>query len=254
MHVGEDGQNRFVIAGIGFRSRSDEEDRFACLWRDCPQSRTSNGPASLAGHVQHHIDSHPTTCAWSTCQNTPFTASHLFTHLPTLKMPQIPETITAHPSDASSSIPQQITSRTVAPLPKTFRMGFMGQVTPTHLSPTTNARHPIGVAFLSALVIRNLARALKSELAAVRRDLDDEKAAKKRRLDEQRFGLPIPDKILKEEEEEEAKGEKASQSGMSEEAMMRAKSAFEGVEERIAEVVGVNVVGLGQYLGDAFGW
>lgn len=81
----------------------------------------------------------------------------------------------------------------------------------------------------------------------------DTRAQKKRK---ERFGLPIPDKVLQEEEEEERDAEKEDEvdGKLNWEERDRARAAFEGVEERLGEVVAGNLSGLGQYLGEAWGW
>lgn len=74
---------------------------------------------------------------------------------------------------------------------------------------------------------------------------------------EERFGLPIPDTVLKEEEEEEkAAGGTAGDEelNMTRVERGRARRAFESVEERIVAVIEGNMAGLGQYLGEAFGF
>ena len=80
------------------------------------------------------------------------------------------------------------------------------------------------------------------------------KEEKRRHLQEERFGLPIPDNVLREEEEEEKASGGATEGGLTEIEKGRARAAFESVEKRVVEVVERNMSGIGQYLGDAFGW
>lgn len=76
---------------------------------------------------------------------------------------------------------------------------------------------------------------------------------KRKQLQEERFGLPIPDSVLKEEEEEERLEGDVPEGALSEIERERARAAFEGLEGRVMEVVERNMSGIGQYLGDAFG-
>jgi chromatin structure-remodeling complex subunit RSC9 len=83
------------------------------------------------------------------------------------------------------------------------------------------------------------------------------KAERKRHLQEERFGLPIPDTVLREEEEEENQagstpGEVVG--GISAEELQRARLAFESVEPRILEIIEGNMSGLSQYLGECAGF
>lgn len=118
----------------------------------------------------------------------------------------------------------------------------------------------MGVAFLAALLVRNLAKVLRAEIgsAAPVEDEGEEGGDRKRRKKDEKFGLPIPDIVLKEEEEEEraAKGaeEDVSEGKLNWEERERARMAFEGLEERLGEVLAGNLSGLGQYLGEAWGW
>ena len=80
------------------------------------------------------------------------------------------------------------------------------------------------------------------------------KEEKKRHLEEERFGLPIPASVLKEEEEEDNESGGDKEGGLSNAERERARIAFARVEDRVVEVVERNMSGVGQYLGDAFGW
>ncbi len=107
-------------------------------------------------------------------------------------------------------------------------------------------------------MIRNLARSLRSEtitsLPADHGLSSEAKQEKKRLLQEERFGLPVPDSVLKEEEEEEKENSADREGGLTALEGERARGAFESVEGRVVEVVERNMSGVGQYLGDAFGW
>lgn len=136
----------------------------------------------------------------------------------------------------------------------------MGSVTPTD-----NRRHPIGVAYLTSLLLRNLARTLRADLtSAIPPDAgltQEAKNERKKHLQEERFGLPIPDTVLREEEEEEDATAKQSGSNgvdvigeMNREQRERARLAFDQVEPRVLEVVEGNMSGLSHYLGECFGF
>lgn len=116
----------------------------------------------------------------------------------------------------------------------------------------------MGVAFLAALLIRNLAKTLKGEIATVRPVVVEMDEADKKKLRDQKFGLPIPDIVLQEEEEEEraAQGQEMDmgEERLSDEERERARLAFESCEERLGEILADNLSGLGQYLGEAWGW
>lgn len=150
---------------------------------------------------------------------------------------------------------RKITNRTVPPL-SNVRLAVQGAFTPVDAR-----RQPTGAAFLAALLIRNLARTLRAEISlalpdsfhAQTQEAADEAQARKRHLLEERYGLPIPDSVLKEEEEEQANMQQGQELDMSEEERERAKKSFENVEERIMKVMLENVSGITQYLGDALG-
>ena len=77
---------------------------------------------------------------------------------------------------------------------------------------------------------------------------------KKKHLLEERYGLPIPDSVLKEEEEEERNVEKDDKDLMSAKQIQRAVLAFQQVEDKVLEVMENNMAGLAIYLGTAVGW
>ncbi|WVQ78240.1 hypothetical protein IAT38_000323 [Cryptococcus sp. DSM 104549] len=255
--VDEHGQQKFVIAGMGFRKVSDEQERFTCLWEGCQHPTGPSNPSELLTHIQLAHLHYPTACCWARCSNLTCTTAHILTHLP-LAQPttSVPERVLSHPSVHESSITQPIiTTRPAPPLPSGMKLNFVARFTPI------DARgRPRGVALLAALALRNLARTLRGEiaLAAPQAETTEEKAEKKKHLLEERYGLPIPDSVLKEEEEEEEAAKEYQ--GAKEEGAMgdrereRAKEAFEGVEMKIAEIVGDSIVGLGQFLGGTYGW
>lgn len=147
-----------------------------------------------------------------------------------------------------------ITSRPLPPLSRAYKLHFTGSVTPID-----TRRHPIGVAYLTSLLLRNLARTLRSDLtSATPPDAGltvEAKAERKRHLQAERFGLPIPDNVLREEEEEEkATGGVDVVGGMTRDERERARLAFDAVEERVLEVVEGNMSGLSQYLAECFGF
>ncbi|KAK4688428.1 chromatin structure-remodeling complex subunit RSC9, partial [Tremellales sp. Uapishka_1] len=243
------GEQKFVIAGMGFRKGSDEEDRFTCLWKSCTTPTGATSPSSLLTHIQTaHLTPLPTTCSWAKCTRTPFTLSHLLTHLPLTHRRAVPDTITVHPSLSDSALlGPVITTRPPAPLSSTLKLSRTGLITPL------DARNlPTGVSFLSALLIRNLARTLRVEIAGSVPVDAEQKEEKKKHLDEDRFGLPIPDSVLKEEEEEEQSLK--VEVGMTQDERERAKWGFQGLEADVVEIIENDLAGLGQYLGEAFGW
>ncbi|WWD15672.1 hypothetical protein CI109_100094 [Kwoniella shandongensis] len=252
------GTQKFVIAGMGFRKSSDDEDRFTCLWRGCQLPSGCKNPQQLFSHIQSaHLSSpqQPLTCNWARCNHSPFTISHLLTHLPLEVPPRVPELVISDTSVPESSLAQPlITKRPPPPLPKSIPLYILGKVTAID-----HRRNPTGVPFLAALTIRNLARNLRTEINLAIPDEGREKAEeKKKHLLEERFGLPIPDNVLKEEEEEEANaarnGVDVEQGGLGEKERERAREAFVGMENRLGEVVEKNMSGLGAYLSEAFGW
>lgn len=112
------------------------------------------------------------------------------------------------------------------------------------------------------MLLRNLARCLRAEIAAALpadHDLTDEqKIAKKKHLQDERFGLPIPEGVLREEEEEEKAG--VVDGAMEEEDVMtleereRAQAGFESIKEKVLETISANVSGIGQYLPEVVYW
>jgi chromatin structure-remodeling complex subunit RSC9 len=107
--------------------------------------------------------------------------------------------------------------------------------------------------------LRNIARTLRSDLSTAFPEAgltQEAKAERKRHLQEERFGLPIPDTVLKEEEEEEKEVGSVGEaiSGVSQKELERARFAFESVEERVLEVVEGNMSGLSQFLGECYGF
>ena len=235
----------------------DEWDRYLCRWDGCDALPSSSSPADLLSHIRStHLDPLPAECSWGNCQHAPFTLSHLLTHLPLGLdyQPVIRDVITTHPSitDDLLSSPH-ITSYPPAPLSSQYTLQRKGMSTATDSNQT-----PVGAEFLAALIIRNLAKYLKTEIASSLPLTEQGREERKRHLVEERFGLPIPDKVLREEEEEEEK-ERGGRGGGEEEGLdaaqrERAKRAFQVVEGRIGEVVEMNVSGLGQYLVEAMGW
>ncbi|KIR25560.1 chromatin structure-remodeling complex subunit RSC9 [Cryptococcus deuterogattii LA55] len=255
------GAQKFVIAGVGFRKRSDDDERFTCYWDACPQRHSATNPVQLLEHIRnYHLQPFSAPrCQWGSCDHCLCTYSHLLTHIPLGQPPSsisIPDAISCHIADHSSSVLQRkITNRTVPPL-SNVRLAVQGAFTPVDAR-----RQPTGAAFLAALLIRNLARTLRAEISlalpdsshAQSQEAADEAQARKRHLLEERYGLPIPDSVLKEEEEEQANMQQGQELDMSEEERERAKRSFENVEERIIKVMLENVSGITQYLGDALG-
>jgi chromatin structure-remodeling complex subunit RSC9 len=88
------------------------------------------------------------------------------------------------------------------------------------------------------------------------------KNERKKHLQEERFGLPIPDTVLREEEEEENANAGPNGLGtgdvvigeMNKEQREKARLAFDAVEPRVLEVVEGNMSGLSHYLGECFGF
>ncbi|WVW83464.1 hypothetical protein I302_105485 [Kwoniella bestiolae CBS 10118] len=253
------GGQKFVIAGMGFRRGNDDQERFTCLWQNCPSPHTPTDPASLFSHIQAtHLSTPQITCQWATCTHSPFTTSHLLTHLPNLHPIQVPEVITSHASTPEQSLSQSIiTDRAIPPLAKPFKLHFLGQTTPID----SQKRHPVGTAFLTSLIIRNLSKSLRSELSLIDGDLLKEKREeKKKHLLEERFGLPIPENVLREEEAEEQENLRNTQQDIEEddeytrERLEKARNGFISVQETLQSVVECNISGLGGYLGDSLGW
>ncbi|WVQ98579.1 hypothetical protein IAU59_005707 [Kwoniella sp. CBS 9459] len=252
------GGQKFVIAGMGFRKGSDDEERFLCQWKDCPHRSGSTNAVQLLNHVQSTHLSGPTSpirCSWANCSHTPFTLSHLLTHFPGSQPISVPEIVSSHPSVADWTLSQPVITQRPAPLlPAGYKLKLAGQATTVDMR-----RNPAGASFLAALIIRNLARILRNEINLATVDLEQEQEDKKKHLLEERFGLPIPDNILKEEEEEERATtggavRKDDDGGLSQEERERAVDAFKDHEPRMLEVIEKNVSGLGQYLSEAVGW
>lgn len=242
---------------------ADENQRFSCHWNGCSNANDHSGAVQLLDHVRSVHLPESTSCAWATCHQSPLTLSHLLTHLPLTHSSYIPEQVTIHPSLTLTDNPfGNITRQPPPPLSRHYKLHFTGSMTPTDAR-----RHPIGVAYLTSLLLRNIARTLRSDLTSALPDAGmsaEDKAERKKHLQEERFGLPIPDMVLKEEEEEEAKEKEIEGAGgnelvlglgqMTKEEMERAREAFVGVEERVLEVIEVNMSGLNHYLGECFGF
>lgn len=77
---------------------------------------------------------------------------------------------------------------------------------------------------------------------------------KKKHLVEERYGLPIPESVLREEEEEERNLSKDEEEGLTKEQRERAVEGFRRVEGRVLGVMEDNMVGLGAFLSLAVGW
>ncbi|KAL7424576.1 Chromatin structure-remodeling complex protein rsc9 [Cryptotrichosporon argae] len=243
------GERRFVIDGIGFRHATENEDLYACAWQACTESTGHSSPTALLAHVHAtHLTPSPDACAWGTCTQPRPTLSHLATHIPYAASPA-PSMVTV---DARAPAPfADPLSRPAPYLPKAHRLRFAATLTPTDAK-----RQPAGAPFLAALVVRNLARTLRAEVAAAASVSAEEQASKKKAMREERYGLPIPESVLREEEkeEDEAQGKDREETGMGERERARARDAFDGVEERMLRVMGTNIVGLAQYLADALMW
>jgi chromatin structure-remodeling complex subunit RSC9 len=235
-------------------TRAEDEDRYTCLWHGCTSRGGNTSTAQLLSHIQSTHLGFVQRCHWATCRQSPVTLSHVLTHLPLSHRPPVPDQVSSDSRATEGYLSsKKITQRPIPPLPRSFKLHFTGQVTPADKD-----RNPTGVAFLSALVIRNLARTLRGEIAsALPADhglSKEEKEEKRRHLQEEQFGLPIPDSILKEEEEEEKTAAGEMEGGLSWEEREKAKLAFEAVEDRVVGVIQGNFSGVGQYLGEAFGW
>ncbi|WWC85197.1 uncharacterized protein L201_000056 [Kwoniella dendrophila CBS 6074] len=261
------GGQKFVIAGMGFRKGNDDQDRFACLWRDCPTPFSPTNPTSLLSHIQsNHLRETHLECQWGNCQYRPFTLSHLLTHLPLVDNGNIhiPEVITSDPWTSSHEAEMKlqskiITNRIIPNLAKPFKLNFLGSITPID----SINKHPIGTSFLTSLILRNLSKSLKHELNLINVDLLKEKESeKKKHLLEERFGLPIPDSVLKEEKKEEEESLINLSNGQEEpedvklikEQLENAKNAFINIQDKLQVVAENNISGLAIYLGDALGW
>ena len=233
---------------------TDDDDRFTCHWRGCPGSKQTS-PSTLYAHLTTHFTPDLATCAWGTCAS-PFSSRHVLTHIPPLQKIRIPETITLHPSvpDYLAASPRP-TQRPPAPLPRSVKLAFEGKK--TALDPTSN---PTGPPFLAALILRNLARSLRAEIAIdspedkADPDLAEVKGARKRQLVEERYGLPIPESVLREEEEEERNLSKDEEEGLTREQRERAVEGFRRVEDLVLGVMESNMVGLGRLLSMTVGW
>lgn len=268
------GENKFVIWGLGWRkgaggsyrtlrkssavlTRADENQRFSCHWNECSNAHDHSNAVQLLDHVRSAHLPESTICAWGTCQQAPLTLSHLLTHLPLTNSSYIPEQVTIHPSVTLADDPfANILRQPPPPLSRHYKLHFTGSMTATDAR-----RHPIGVAYLTSLLLRNVARTLRSDLTSALPDAAlsaEDKAERRKHLQQERFGLPIPDTVLKEEEEEEEKlmagGKELIPGQMTKEEMERAREAFETVEERVLEVIEVNMSGLNHYLGECFGF
>jgi chromatin structure-remodeling complex subunit RSC9 len=275
------GQQKFVIAGMGFRRGSgasssicllvaradgvaDDDNAFPCQWQGCLANFSGKSPADLYSHVlgSHiRLEQPPPTCAWASCR-LPFDPTrledHVATHLPTSPPIPVPDTLTVHPS-----VPDHLAlhgsplHHPPAPLPRSVKLSFTGQVTPCD-----SRRQPTGPSFLTALVLRNLSRSLRTEISLAAPVSEDGEAGaggwngaeKKKHLLEERYGLPIPDSVLREEEEEERNAEKDEEDLMSPVQRDRAVLAFQQVEDKVLEVMESNMVGLAAYLSSAVGW
>lgn len=234
---------------------TDKTERFNCIWRECSGPVGATNPAQLLEHVREkHLASMPSSCAWGSCKQSPFTLPHLLTHLPLEDPVQVPKSVAVSAATPGNVLwTPHVTNRKVPPLPLSQSCRYVGQVTPTD-----DHRNPMGVAFLSALILRGLARNLRAELAIAKPDdgelSAEQKKQKKKHLAEERFGLPIPQSVLQEEEEEEKKDMEADMELMSEEDLNRARRAFRDCEDKILEVASNNESGLALYLGESFGW
>lgn len=238
----------------------DENQRFDCHWNDCTNASNHPDAVRLLDHVRSAHLTESTTCAWAACHHSPLTLSHLLTHLPLSNPAYIPDQVTIHPSLSLADNPfGNIIHQPPPPLSRHYKLHFTGSMTPTD-----TRRHPIGVAYLTSLLLRNIARTLRSDLtSALPADVgltQEAKAERKRHLQAERFGLPIPDTVLKEEEEEENANAGDGAVGdivpghMTVQEMERARVAFETVEDRVLEVIEGNMSGLSHYLGECFGF
>ncbi|ODO11425.1 hypothetical protein I350_00205 [Cryptococcus amylolentus CBS 6273] len=251
------GNQKFVIAGVGFRKGSDDSERFGCFWRDCAHREGATNPAQLIEHIQsfHVPPSTYTPCQWGSCTHAPCTLSHFLTHIPLGKpIAQVPDYLSCYAGTSPDWFSRQVVTARLPP-PTISRMSFAGKKTATDAN-----RRPVGTPLLAALTVRNLARTLRTEITlALPEDVptEDEVQAKKKHLLEERYGLPIPESVIKEEEKEQEEanqGAAGKEMNMSDEERERAKAAFESIEEKVERIMEENVGNIGHYLGDAFGW
>ena len=274
---------RSIISKAG-ADRIADADRNGCRWEGCQARGPYPSLQPLIEHVRSHLivspnnPTPPTRCHWKGCSSPNGTLSHMLTHLPLPRLPGqpiAPLTILSNLRGSETWIPTASVTRRSAPrLPPAYKIRFEDSYTPVD----EHSRSPRGAPFLAALLLRNLARSLRNELdAAAERDAilngDDtdmdnaEAAAEKRKLADARYGLPIPDSVLQEQEDAameairvSLRGDGAQAEGggevmgMTDEARARARGAFLVVEDKVGEVVMCNRGGLGAYLGDCWGW
>ena len=235
----------------------DDNQRYRCQWVDCPNPDAHGDAVRLLDHVREvHVIPTANVCEWNACHHVPSTLSHVCTHLPLSISTPVADQVTIHPSSTLSDDPfHNILQRPPPPLSRHYKLNFTASITATD-----SRHHPIGVTYLTSLLLRNIARTLRSDLSsALPADAgltQEAKAERKKHLQADRFGLPIPDAVLREEEEEEKEAGSTGEvvAGISSSELERAKLAFESMESRILEVIEGNMSGLSQYLGECAGF
>lgn len=215
-------------------------EAFKCRWSDCVNPpETLNGAELLAHVISAHLPPSTTPetatpCKWGTCSTTKSTKSHIATHIP----PPLDETkeaghtnITVHPSTPYSQLKSPfITFRAPPPLPADVRLRYDMLTTPVD-----HRRSPTGEGFAASLILRNLARALKAEIAQAEGEEGGlgSLGKKKRQLETgEAFGLPAPPGYV-----EAMFGGDLSIS-LTEEERERAKTAFVvTVEQKVLQMI-----------------
>lgn len=179
-------QPRFIIRGISVRDRSVPQ--VACHWQGCPAPHVPSEEAVREHLAVHAEAAHDGACRWRHCAYSvdvqhPQRALHLFRHAQThlLRPPTVPHT----PAPGTMENPGLIT--------------FTVERTPSVPNATPGeAPLPCGVALLSALVLRFVARAAHAVLESAGRGCPPQtyggaQAATLQPSDrDERFGCPIP--------------------------------------------------------------
>lgn len=255
--------SKYLLVGLKFRRCTGRYETFACRWEGCESK--PRGAITKPSELQQHLESEHAgehRCRWrggsASCSSSSSSKSHLATHVPLdLNDNEQPRgrLVVRHPSTSSDVVRSgtHVTFREPPEPPHPQQLSW--RVKQASIEATPDGEPHAGPAYRSAIVLRNLARALKEDLEVAEDQEDQENGGggtrgKRRKLDRYgAFGLPAPDSIL-----EAAEGAAGREAVLTREERDKAKAAFMCVvEPKALEWVAAGDA-IAKKLSDCMGW
>lgn len=256
--------SKYLLVGLKFRRSVGRYETFACRWEGCTVN--AKGDLTKPSHLQSHLELHHAgdhRCRWhgieggAACSSSSSSKAHLATHIP-LDVNDKDEPrgrlVVRHPTTRGDVVKSgsHVTFREPPEPPHTQQLSW--RVKQASVEATPDGEPHAGPAYRSAIVLRNLARALKEDLEAAEDQEDAQTGTgpargKRRKLERNgAFGLPAPDSIL------EAANGAGREPVLTYEERDRARAAFVCVvEPKALEWVAAGDA-IAKKLGDCMGW